>query len=250
MKRRTCNCPTACYNGTQWPREKVPKHHKSLTQTEEEETMNTRAMSLAVVILVAVNAALKVIGEVIPGCTQYRVVYEPILCVPDQPTENCSANTRTHTTEKQWLIQISLDGKRKASSPNQTYPQYPNAPPQFVWHSKEEDVIVPTGAVCGGRYVQRFPGYFGTQPTQDPELYAIQQPDVLAECSNEYDCYWVDSLISGYKECQIDPLGGDPYMAFVSDIYAIHLCETELVSTSPAMRITWRDAYWGECWSE
>ena len=203
------------------------------------------AVVFAILLLIAANTVLLVLGDAKPGCTQYRVVYEPILCVPDQLTENCSAGMATYTTVKQWLIQTSLDGKYKASSPGQTYPMYPNAPPGFVWYSAEEDVIVPTGAVCGGRYVKRFQGNFGSQQSTNPEAFVIQQLDVLDKCSEEYNCYWVNGIIAGYKE--IFPLGGGESY-FVSHSQSVEWCDTDPVSVSPAMRITWRDAYWpGEC---
>ena len=217
--------------------------------------MNFRAViAFAVLLLVVANAALLVRGN-IPGCTKYRVVYEPVLCAPDQPTVNCDVNAKTYTTKKQWLIQTKFNGEYIASYEGQLLPKpglhtvYPDEfDPVFYWENKEEDVIVKTGAVCGGRYMSRFPGYFGTQKTQDPESYAIQQLDALAECSEEYDCYWDTCSITGFLETEVDPLGGgEKYMAFFAGIYTIHYCATKLVSASPALRITWRDAYWGEC---
>ena len=197
------------------------------------------AVAFAVLSLVAVNTVLLVLGDVKPGCTQYRYVFEPDLCPITPVSVDCSIYMPRYTTEKQWI-------KRE------------DGPPYFgKWiHStqnvgKEVDFCVATGALCGGIYKDRFFGYFMNQQTPDPTLFAIQ--DGTAECYNEYNCYWDDSDYYGNTNFFTAWLWnnfkvGDTTHQFATEhTIAQQWCKPTLVSVSPAILPTWRDAYWVEC---
>lgn len=146
--------------------------------------MNIRILVLFAALLPFIVYVAGVLGGMNPGCTEDRVPQD-IPC-PVQPTSNCSNGAMRYTYQKQWLIASNSTGVYVASSPGAS---------NVHGTSFEANMIVETGATCGGRYVYPFAGPFGSSRFEGS---MVMQSTTL-ECYFDYNCNWTYAgTIKGY----------------------------------------------------
>jgi len=157
--------------------------------------MNFRTfVSLAVVLLLVVNATLLVLGQSDnpPPCPHgggTEGVPGWALCgAPDSYDCDNGSTWWDHAAGTQWLIQTSTAGDYIASYKGATWPVPGLLPPVFWWHSFEANMIDRTGAVCGGRRYTRLSHFFRPERSDNEDDFIMQ--DGNAPCYRIMDCDW------------------------------------------------------------